>query len=172
MKYFRTWVDHFSDLGAPVVRVFAARGLPKGASDLQIIQNVTANLNEALAYAEKRGVMLGLENHDFVKNIDYLLEILSAIESPWLGVTWDSANLDPTPDPYAQLERIAPYAVTAQIKVMTKVNGVDTPADYSRLLQILRDARFRGYVIFEYEEEEDPYTAIPPHVRKLRDLIS
>ena len=164
MKYFRTWVDHFSDLGAPVVRVFAARGVPKGASDPQIIQNVTANLNEALAYAEKRGMMLGLENHDFVKNIDYLLEILGAIDSPWLGVTWDSANLDPTPDPYAQLERIAPYAVTAQIKVMTKVNGEDTPADYSRLLQILRDARFRGYVIFEYEEEEDPYTAIPPQL--------
>ena len=53
-------------------------------------------------------MMLGLENHDFVKNIDYLLRILKAIDSKWLGVIWDSANLSPTPDPYAQLERIAP----------------------------------------------------------------
>ena len=52
MKYFRTWVDHFAELGAPVVRVFAARGLPKGASDAEIINNVSANLNEALGYAE------------------------------------------------------------------------------------------------------------------------
>ena len=55
MKYFRTWIDHFAELGAPVVRVFAARGLPKGVSDEKIIESVIANLNEALAYAEKRG---------------------------------------------------------------------------------------------------------------------
>ena len=172
MKYFRTWIDHFAELGAPVVRVFAARGLPKGVSDEKIIENVIANLNEALAYAEKRGVMLGLENHDFVKNIDYLLRILKAIDSKWLGVIWDSANLSPTPDPYAQLERIAPYAVTAQVKVMTKVNGEDTPADYARLVKILREANYRGYLIFEYEEDEDPYTAIPKHLPELRKLIS
>ena len=172
MKYFRTWIDHFAELGAPVVRVFAARGLPKGVSDEKIIENVIANLNEALAYAEKRGVMLGLENHDFVKNIDYLLRILKAIDSKWLGVIWDSANLSPTPDPYAQLERIAPYAVTAQVKVMIRVNGEDTPADYARLVKILREANYRGYLIFEYEEEEDPYTAIPKHLPELRRLIS
>ena len=62
----------------------------------------------------------------------------------------------PTPDPYAQLERIAPYAVTAQVKVMTKVNGEDTPADYARLVKILREANYRGYLIFEYEEDEIP----------------
>ena len=172
MKYFRTWIDHFVELGAPVVRVFAARGLPKGASDEAIINNVTANLEEALAYAEKRGVILGLENHDFVKNIDYLLRILKAIDSKWLGVIWDSANLSPTPDPYTQLERIAPYAVTAQVKVMTHVNGKSVPADYARLVKILRKAKYRGYLIFEYEEEEDPYAAIPKHLPKLRRLIS
>lgn len=172
MKYFRTWIDHFAELGVPVVRVFAARGLPKGASDEEIIKNVIANLNEALAYAEERGVMLGLENHDFVKNIDYLLRILDAIDSKWLGVIWDSANLSPTPDPYAQLERIAPYAVTAQVKVMTHVNGEEVPADYARLVKILREAKYRGYLIFEYEEEEDPYTAIPKHLPELRKLIS
>ena len=152
MKYFRTWIDRFAELGAPVVRVFAARGLPKGASDDEIINNVIANLNEALVYAEKRGVMLGLENHDFVKNIDYLVRILEAIDSKWMGVIWDSANLSPTSDPYAQLERIAPYAVTAQVKVMTHVNGDAVPADYARLVNILRKAHYRGYLIFEYEE--------------------
>jgi len=172
MKYFRTWIDHFAELGVPVVRVFAARGLPKGASDEEIIGNVTANLSEGLAYAEKRGVMLGLENHDFVRNIDYLLQILKAIDSKWLGVTWDSANLNATPDPYAQLARIAPYAVTAQVKVMTRVNGKDVPADYGRLVRILREARYRGYLVFEYEEEEDPLTAIPGHLPELRKALA
>ena len=97
MQSFRPWLDHFADMGAPVVRVFASKSPPKDATDEQVIANVTANLEQALAYAERRGVMLGLENHDFVKNIDYLLTILRAIDSRWLGVIWDSANLAPIP---------------------------------------------------------------------------
>jgi sugar phosphate isomerase/epimerase len=171
MQYFRTWLDHFADLGASAVRVFASKSRPKDATDEQVIANVTANLQQALAYAEKRGVMLGLENHDFVKNIDYLLTILQAIDSPWLGVIWDSANLAPTPDPYADLARIAPYAIVAQVKVMTRVNDKSTPADFSRLVKILRDARYRGYLVFEYEEPEDPYKEIPKYVQQLRKLM-
>lgn len=171
MTYFRRWVDHFADLGAPVVRVFASKQPPAGASDEQILKNVVDNLQQALPYAEKRGVMLGLENHDFVKNIDYLLKVLGAIDSKWLGVIWDSANLAPTPDPYADLARIAPYAVTAQIKVKTRVEGKEVPADYARLIRILRAAHYSGYVVFEYEEPEDPLEAIPPHIQRLREVL-
>jgi len=171
MKYFRKWLDHFADLGVPVVRVFAGKKLPPSQADEQIIANVTANLETACAYAGKRGIILGLENHDFVRNIDYLLRIIKAVKSDWLGVIWDSANLSATPDPYKQLARIAPYAVTAQIKVMTRVNGEEVRADYARLIKILRDATYRGYIIFEYEEDEDPYTAIPPHIAELRKLL-
>lgn len=172
MEYFRTWIDHFADMGAPAVRVFASKSPPQDATDEQVIDNVTANLEQALAHAEKRGVMLGLENHDFVKNIDYLLTILKAIDSDWLGVIWDSANLAPTPAPYADLARIAPYAIVAQVKVMTRVNDKNTPADFARLVNILRDARYRGYLVFEYEEPEDPYEEIPKYVQRLRKLIA
>ena len=34
--------------------------------------------------------------------------------SPWLGINFDSGNFR-TDDPYRDLEKIAPYAVTAQI---------------------------------------------------------
>jgi sugar phosphate isomerase/epimerase len=171
MKYFRKWLDHFADLGVPVVRVFAGKKLPPSQADEQIIANVTANLETACAYAGKRGIILGLENHDFVRNIDYLLRIIKAVKSDWLGVIWDSANLAPTPDPYKELARIAPYAVTAQVKVMTRVNGEEVRADYARLVKILRDANYRGYLVFEYEEDEDPYKAIPSHITELRKLL-
>ncbi|MCG8585504.1 MAG: sugar phosphate isomerase/epimerase [Pirellulales bacterium] len=171
MAYTRQWIDHFADMGAPVIRTFATKSPPKGASDDEIKKNVSANLVEALGYAEKRGVMLGLENHDFVKNIDYLLEILDGIDSKWLGVIWDSANLAPTPDPYAELARIAPYAVTAQLKVMTRVNGKDVQADYGRMIKILRDAKYSGYLALEYEEPEDPFKAIPGFVKEVREAL-
>ena len=171
MNYFRKWVDHFAEMGATVVLFFASKKIPKGQSDEQTIYYVTTNLEIACEYASKKGIILGLENHDFVKKIDYLLAIINRIDTPWLGVIWDSANISPTPCPYTELTRIAPYAVTAQVKVMTKVNGEEVPADYTRLLNILRQANYRGYIVFEYEEDEDPYTAIPPHVSQLRRLI-
>jgi sugar phosphate isomerase/epimerase len=171
MAYFREWVDHFADMGATTVRVFAGRKLPVGLSDKEILSNIIANLATACEYAGKRGILLGLENHDFASNIDYCLKIVKSVDSDWLGIIWDSANLAPTFRPYIDLERIAPYAVTAQIKVMTKVAGKPVPADYARLLNILRRANYRGYIVFEYEEEEDPYTAIPPNLERLRALL-
>lgn len=63
MKYYRMWLDHFADLGVPAVRVFASKGPPQGATDEQVIADVTANLEQALDYVEKPGVMLGLEKH-------------------------------------------------------------------------------------------------------------
>ena len=82
-----------------------------------------------------------------------------------------SSRTDLSANPYKELARIAPYAVTAQVKVMTKVNGKNVPADYAKLVEMLRKATFRGYLIFEYEEPEDPYVAIPLHLKKLRKLI-
>ncbi|HJM63195.1 MAG: xylose isomerase [Roseibacillus sp.] len=171
LEYTRMWIDRFAEMGTPVIRVFATRGIPGGVSEAQVIDNVTANLEHALKHAEKRGVILALENHDFVRNINHLLEILGRIESKWLGVTWDSANLAPVADPYGELARIAPYAVTAQIKVMTRVNGEDVPADYGRLVGILREANYRGYLVLEYEEAEDPREAIPRELAKLRSVV-
>ncbi len=171
LAYAKEWIDHFSDMGAPVVRIFASRGRPKHADEATVISNVCANIEIALAHAEKRGVILGLENHDFLTNIDRLLQVIEKLSSKWLGVTWDSANLDRYPDPYKELARIAPHAVNAQIKVSTKVDGKEVPADYSRLIAILKEAKFRGYVVLEYEEEHDPFQAIPEELKKLRALL-
>ena len=171
VKTATDWIQRFSELGAPVMRVFAGRPKDSSQTPEATIANVVATLETLLPIAERNGIMLGVENHDFANNIDYLLAILQAIDSDWLGVIWDSANLIPTPDPYTELARIAPYAITAQIKVMTKLNGKDTPADYARLLQILRDAHYRGYIVFEYEEHEPADSAIPPHIARLRNLI-
>jgi sugar phosphate isomerase/epimerase len=172
LKTTRTWIDCYADMGAPSIRVFAGVDVSGKLSNAQLIDNVAANLAEALEYAERRGVMLGIENHDSTQHIDTLLKILERIDSPWLGVTWDSANVAPTPDPYRELERIAPYATVAQLKVMTFVDGEKQPADLARLVDILRRAKYSGYLVFEYEEPEDPYQEIPKYLAKLRGILA
>ena len=41
----------------------------------------------------------------------------------------------------------------------------------SRLIGILKKAKYRGYVVLEYEANEDPFAAIPRHLKELRRLI-
>jgi hypothetical protein len=40
-----------------------------------------------------------------------------------------------------------------------------------RIVAILNEAGYRGYVALEYEEEADPWTAIPPIIEELRRII-
>jgi len=170
LAYTRRWIDFYAEMGVPTVRIFA-RDPSNVISEEQAIANIIANLGEALTHAESRGVFLGLENHDFTTRIDRFLKIAGAIDSPWFGATFDSANIDPALEPYGQMEKIAPYAVTAQIKTMIKTTQGKVPTDFARVVAILKAANYRGYLVLEYEEE-DPYASIPGVIETLRRVVA
>ncbi len=165
-----TWLGHYAVLGAPVVRVFSGVP-PKGITEEQGIANGIRNLRKALVFAEKHGVILGLENHDYLTKIDRMLPALQQIDSPWFGVNLDSGNVDAA-DPFAELKKIVPYAVNVQLKVETGTGKVKVPTDVPRLVAMLKEAGYRGYVVLEYESAPDPYEAIPTHLATLRDAIA
>lgn len=171
MIYARTWIDHYAALGAPVIRVFGGKPV-KGVDEKRAVENIITNMKLACDYAGEKGVILAMENHDFLTEIDRMLPIVEAIDSPWFGVNFDSGNIAPTDDPYRELARIAPYAVNAQIKTDIPVKGKKEPADLGRIIRILRKANYSGYITLEYEGKEDPRKAIPKHLAKLRSLIS
>lgn len=167
----REWIDHAAALGAPVIRIFAGK-VPDGETVDTAIERCAAGINTSLDYAAEKGVLLALENHGGITaEPEQMLRIIEAVKpSPWFGVNFDSGNFR-TADPYAALEQIAPYAVNAQIKVAMHPNGNKEPADFARILDILRDAGYRGYIVLEYEEDEDPFEAIPRHMDELKRLI-
>ncbi len=170
LQHVREWVDHYSILGAPVIRVFGGKP-EKGISEKEAVKNIISNLGIACDYAGEKGVILGIENHDFLTDVDRLLPIVKAVNSPWFGVNFDSGNIAPTSDPYAKLEQLAPYAVNAQLKVDIPIDGKKQPADLGRIVNILKKADYAGYVTLEYEGSEDPLKAIPEYIRELRGLV-
>ncbi len=165
-----TWLAHYQTLGAPVVRVFSGVP-PKGVSEEQGIANGIKNLRKALAAAERHGVILGLENHDYLTKIDRMLPIIKAIDSPWFGVNLDSGNVDAA-DPYPELAKILPYAVNVQLKVEIGSGKQSVPTDVPRFVRMLKDGGYRGYIVLEYEAQPDPYEAIPRHLDTLREAIA
>lgn len=169
--HLETWLDHYAAIDCPVIRIFAGKA-PKGVSEQQAIQNAIPNIRRACKMAGKRGIMLGLENHDFLVKYERIMPIIEAVDSPWFCVNLDSGNFH-SDDPYNDFHRVAPYAGTVQLKVSIRPDGkTKQPADFSRFIKSLREANYRGYIVLEYESEEDPYIAIPRHLATLRKLIS
>lgn len=169
----KRWIDNAAVLGAPHIRVFAGAP-PKGTDLTEAKRNCIAAMEEVCAYAGERGIFLGLENHGgIVAEPDQLLEIVKAVKSPWFGVNLDTGNFQ-TADPYADLAKCAPYAVNVQVKVEMKPKGAkeSVPADLPRVMQILRDANYQGWVALEYEAAEDPWKAVPTWLAKLKPLMA
>jgi sugar phosphate isomerase/epimerase len=168
----KEWIDYAAILGAPVIRIFAGN-IPQGDSEDAARERCIEGINVSLDYAAKKGVCLALENHGGITNTaEQVLKIIEAVKpSPWFGVNFDGGNFR-TADPYADLAKIAPYATNAQLKVDLYPNGKHEPADLGRMVDILRKANYRGYVVLEYEAMPDPFEAIPPLLKKLRELIA
>jgi sugar phosphate isomerase/epimerase len=167
----KDWIDRAAILGAPCIRIFAGR-VPDGDSEENAIKRCALAIDECLKDAARRGVFLALENHGGVTATpEQMLKIVEAVQpSPWFGVNFDSGNFR-SDDPYRDLAAIAPYAVNAQVKASVFVDDKKQPADLERIVGILKDADYRGYLALEYEETENPMAEIPKLVERLQSLV-
>ena len=171
LQMCRDWIDYSATMGAPVIRIFAGN-VPKGDSEDAARERCVDGINQSLQYAATKGVCLALENHGGITSTsEQLLKIIREVKpSPWFGVNFDGGNFK-TADPYDDLAKIAPYATNAQIKIEVMPSGKKELADLGRVIKILQDAQYRGFLVLEYESEEDPFIAIPRHLNTLRELI-
>jgi len=168
----KEWIDHAAVLGAPHIRVFA--GSTKGIPFEEQQKLCIAALEECCDYAGKKKIMLGVENHGgIVAEPEGVLAIMKAVKSPWCGVNLDTGNFH-TDDPYGDLAKCAPYAVNVQIKadIRRKNAKENEPVDLARIVKILRDANYQGFVALEYEAKEDPWTAVPRWLKQMKDAFA
>ena len=171
IAHVKKWAEIAAALGAKTVRIFAG-GVARGDTEEKARRRCVAAIEEACDHAAKVGVYLALENHGGITaTCDQILAIVKAVRHDWFGVNLDTGNFH-TPDPYGDLARLAPYAVTVQIKTEVQPKGKKKEdADLKRLLDILRSAHYRGYVALEYEAKEDPKTAVPKAIKALQKLV-
>ena len=167
----KSWIDVSAELGSPAIRIFAG-GTPKGVDEAEARKWAIECIKISLDHAAKRGVFLALENHGgIVATAEGMIAILEAVKHDWFGVNLDSGNFH-TPDPYGDLEKIAPYAVTCQLKCeVTPKGGKKQDADYARVIEIMRKVKYRGFITLEYEAAEEPLTGIPKHLEAIRKLL-
>ena len=176
-------------LGIPTMRVntgrwgtsknfdelMAHRGIEprlEGYTDEDGFKWVIDSFEKLIPEAEKRGVVMGLENHwGLGISPEGVLRVVDAMKSPWLQVTLDTGNF--LEDPYDRLKQLAPRTVLMQAK--TYYGGglwYTLDLDYARIAAIMREAGYRGYISLEMEGKEDPMTAVPRSLELLRKHFS
>jgi sugar phosphate isomerase/epimerase len=170
----KAWTEHCARLGGKTVRIFAGTVDKKVATETEETarKRCIPAIQEACDHAAKYGIYLALENHGGITGTaDQMLAIVQAVKHDYFGVNLDTGNFH-TQDPYADLAKIAPYAVVVQVKTeIQRAGQKKEDADLKRLVQILRDAAFRGYVALEYEAADDPKVGVPKAVAELRKLL-
>ncbi|MDQ6630926.1 MAG: sugar phosphate isomerase/epimerase [Verrucomicrobiota bacterium] len=165
-------IDYAAILGAPYVRVFS--GAVKDLDLAEAQKSCVAALEECAEYAGQKGIFLGLENDQgMTTTVEGTLALIKAANSKWLGSNLDTGNFHATEDVYGDLVKLAPYAINVHFKTQIHPKGKEPqPMDIARIFKILRDVNYQGYVAVEYEAKEDPFTAIPVFVKKLRETMA
>jgi sugar phosphate isomerase/epimerase len=128
-------------------------------------------IQKCLVRAESLGILMALENHwGLTYHPEGVLRILSAFQSPCLGALMDTGNF--LEAPYDKLRLLAPMAVYVHAK--TYYGGGEwytLDLDYRRIVALLREVNYTGYISLECEGKEDAATAVPKSIALLRDAL-
>jgi sugar phosphate isomerase/epimerase len=172
IAHVKSWIEHTSRLGGKTMRIFAG-SVERGDAEERARQRCLEAMHECCEHAGQFGIYLALENHGGITATpEQMLALVRGVKSDWFGVNLDTGNFH-TQDPYADLARLAPYAVNVQLKTeIQRAGKAREEADLKRLVQMLRDVGYRGYVALEYEAAEDAKVAVPRHLRTLRELCA
>ncbi len=152
----KRWIDVAVKLGAPVIRIFAGKQDTTGFTRDQVADWLVRDINECVRYGKERGIIVAIQNHnDFLVTAEETLTILRMVGSRWFGLILDTGSFR-RGNPYEEIRTAAPYAVNWQVKELITANGKEEPADLGRIVNIAREAGYRGYLPIETLGPGDP----------------
>lgn len=172
IELVKKWVGFSARFGAPVLRVFSGKGVPDGHTREEVNGWVVEALRECADYGAQHGIMIVLQNHaDFIETSEQTLQILRLVNSEWLAVNLDIGSFR-IGDPYAEVAKLTPYAATWQIKENLYVNGKEEKTNLSKIVRIVREAGYRGYLPIETLGEGDPRNKVPKFLDEVRKALA
>jgi L-ribulose-5-phosphate 3-epimerase len=145
----RKWLDAAKHLGCHSIRVNAAsRGTYNEQLDL-----ATDGLRRLSEIAVEYNLNVIVENHGGLSSDGrWLASVIQKVNMPNCGTLPDFGNFPPDADKYEAVEMLMPYARGVSGKSYDfDENGDETTIDFYRMLKIVIDPGYKGYVDIEYE---------------------
>jgi sugar phosphate isomerase/epimerase len=146
----RGWIDVAAELGAKYVRVAAGRQAPTAT----LLAQAARRLLSLSRYAAQKGAKLVTENwHELLPSSKEVLELMKLTEGK-VPLCLDFGNWT-GPEKYAELEAIAPDAVTVHAKCKFTATAWPDDKDFKKCLQILKESDYEGALALIYDGPSD-----------------
>jgi sugar phosphate isomerase/epimerase len=171
VQLVKDWIEVAAKLGAPVIRVFSGVKVPEGQTWDGVLEWMVPDFQECAAYGKKFGVILGLQNHnDFLKTADQTIRLIKAVDSEWFGNILDIGSLR-SADPYEEIEKLVPYAVSWQLKELVGIGGKEVPTDLHKVKAAIDKVGYRGFLPIETLGAGDPREKVPRFIQQIRTVF-
>ena len=171
VQMVKNWIEVAEKLGASVIRIFAG---PKGTSDYtfdQVLEWMVPDIQECVEYGKNHGVIVGLQNHnDFAKTAVETIKIVEGVNSEWCGVILDTGSLRIL-DPYEEIARLLPYAVSWQLKENVWYGDKEVPVDLEKIKAIINHGGYRGFIPIETLGDGDPKIKIEALLTRINKTL-
>jgi sugar phosphate isomerase/epimerase len=167
----KQWIVAASKMGAPHIRVFAGQAPPKGKPADVIKQQVADSFRECARFGSRYGVSVAFQNHnDFIVYADDIIDIIQQVNFEWFGLMLDTGSLA-GPDPYSEIDRLIPYALTWQVKEEVRTATGTAPVDMKRLMGLIRKHQYHGFLPMETLGEGDPRQKVRALYQKISENL-
>ena len=152
------WVDVAKFLGAHSIRVNAAG---EGTAD-EVAKNAVVGLSSLGKYGAAKGINIIVENHGgYSSNGEWLSGVMGQVGMDNVGTLPDFGNfcIERGPDGclneydrYKGIAELMPYAKGVSAKSHEfDAAGNEVNSDFLRIMKIVKESGFKGYVGIEYE---------------------
>jgi sugar phosphate isomerase/epimerase len=171
VEMVKAWIEAAAKLGATVVRIFAGLKVPDGGTFDRTLEWMVPDIKACVDHGRQHGVIVGLQNHnDFLKTADETIRVVEAVNSEWFGVILDVGSLRQG-DPYAEIEKLVPYAVTWQLKESVWYGPKEVPTDLGRIKAIIDRTGYRGFLPIETLGPGDPRVKVALFLADVRRVF-
>jgi L-ribulose-5-phosphate 3-epimerase len=162
------WVEAAKRLGCHSIRVNAgSKGTPEEQQKL-----AADGLSRLSDYAAQMEMNVLVENHGGLSsNGEWLSAVMKLVNKPNCGTLPDFGNFHDY-DRYRGVEELLPFAKGISAKSHEfDADGNEVRTDYRRMLQLVVDAGYRGWVGIEYEGKSLPEAEGILATRKLLERV-
>ena len=164
------WLEAAKYLGCHSIRVNAASS---GTYEEQI-ELAADGLQRLSTKAIEYKLNVIVENHGGLSsNSQWLTRVINKVGLPNCGTLPDFGNFPPVADKYVSVEMLMPYAKGVSAKSYDfNEQGDETTIDFYRMMKIVVDSGYNGYVDIEYEgnrlSEDDGIIATKKLLEKIQ----